>query len=230
MFNNVDNFLQIANKAKKENRLNDDYCAMISMIRKLNDKLYVIVPFIKSDAKVWSNEIKTVPEYWCLIDPVNREVIEFNKTSDKRLNDKELIDNTCDDFFNKEVSKYIVKTKMKYKEYIQNDIKNNELLTYQKEVSRLVNNLNIDDEKVSINDYFYINFEEDINKQVDKLVDLIATVKYNSLTTYYDILFTNIINEYLDNNLINKEKIRLACDMMNTYYPGVDGINNIFNI
>ena len=60
--------------------------------------------------------------------------------------------------------------------------------------------------------------------------DLIASTKYNSLTIYYDVLFTNIIKEYLENNIINQEKIRLACDMMNTYYPGVNGINNIFNI
>ena len=60
------------------------------------------------------------------------------------------------------------------------------------------------------------------------MVDLIAGVKYNSLTTYYDVLFTNIVNEYIDDNKINEEKLNLACEMMNTYYPGVDGISNIF--
>lgn len=65
-------------------------------------------------------------------------------------------------------------------------------------------------------------------KKVDELVDLIAGVKYNSLTTYYDVLFTNIVNEYIDDNKINEEKLNLACEMMNTYYPGVDGISNIF--
>ena len=38
----------------------------------------------------------------------------------------------------------------------------------------------------------------------------------------------NIVNEYIDDNKINEEKINLACEMMNTYYPGVDGISNIF--
>ena len=65
-------------------------------------------------------------------------------------------------------------------------------------------------------------------KKVDELVELIAGVKYNSLTTYYDVLFTNIVNEYINDNKINEEKINLACEMMNTYYPGVDGISNIF--
>ena len=70
--------------------------------------------------------------------------------------------------------------------------------------------------------------DQSFYKKVDELVDLIAGVKYNSLTTYYDVLFTNIVNEYIDDNKINEEKLNLACEMMNTYYPGVDGISNIF--
>lgn len=230
MINNVDIFLELANKVKTENGLNDEYCAMIPMMQELNGKLYVIVPFIKSDAKIWSKEVSEIPEYWCMIDPIKMEVIKFNKTTENNFNEKEIIANTADDSFNKEVSKYVVKTKMKYKEYIQNDIKNNDLLTYQNDVSRLVNNIDLNNEKVSFNDYFYANFENDINEQIDKLVDLIASTKYNSLTIYYDVLFTNIIKEYLENNIINQEKIHLACDMMNAYYPGINGINNIFNI
>ena len=229
MVNNLDNFLSIANKVKLEKGLNDEYCAMLPMIQEKDNKLYVIVPFIKSDAKVWSKENQVVPEYWCMIDLINMGSVEFNKTCDKNFNDNELIPNTSNDSFNKEVSKYVVKAKMRYKEYIQNDIKSNDLLTYQKDVSRLVDNINMNDEKISLNDYFYANFEDDINEQIDKLVDLIALTKYNSLTTYYDLLFTNIINEYLDKNVINQEKIQVACNMMNTYYPGVNGINNIFN-
>ena len=102
------------------------------------------------------------------------------------------------------------------------------MLSYQNKVSSILNSAEIDGKKVSFNDYFYANFEEDINKKIDELVDLIAGVKYNSLITYYDILFTNIVNEYINDNKINEEKINLACEMMNTYYPGVDGINNIF--
>ena len=57
MINNVDKYLEIANKIKKENGLNDDYCAMISMLKKTDDELYVVVPFVKSDEKVWSKNI-----------------------------------------------------------------------------------------------------------------------------------------------------------------------------
>jgi hypothetical protein len=228
MINNVDKYLEIANKIKKENGLNDDYCAMISMLKKTDDELYVVVPFVKSDEKVWSKENEIIPEYWALINPIKMELIEFNKTSEKSFNDKEIIKNHSDDSFNKEVSKYIVQTKLKYKEYIKNDIKNNGLLTYQNDVSKLVSNIN--DEKVSFNDYFYASFEDDINEQIDKLVDLVASVKYNLLTNYYDVLFTDIVNEYISNKKIDNEKLNLACDMMNTYYPGVNGIDNIFNV
>lgn len=228
MINNVDKYLEIANKIKKENGLNDDYCAMISMLKKTDDELYVVVPFVKSDEKVWSKENEIIPEYWALINPIKMELIEFNKTSEKSFNDKEIIKNHSDDSFNKEVSKYIVQTKLKYKEYIKNDIKNNGLLTYQNDVSKLVSNIN--DEKVSFNDYFYASFEDDINEQIDKLVDLVASVKYNLLTNYYDVLFTDIVNEYINNKKIDNEKLNLACDMMNTYYPGVNGIDNIFNV
>lgn len=228
MINNVDKFLEIANKIKKENGLNDDYCAMISMLKKTDNELYVVVPFVKSDEKVWSKENEIIPEYWALINPIKMELIEFNKTSEKSFNDKKIIKNHSDDSFNKEVSKYIVQTKLKYKEYIKNDIKNNGLLTYQNDVSKLVSNVN--DEKVSFNDYFYASFEDDINEQIDKLVDLVASVKYNLLTNYYDVLFTDIVNEYISNKKIDNEKLNLACDMMNTYYPGVNGIDNIFNV
>ena len=228
MINNVDKYLEIANKIKKENGLNDDYCVMISMLKKTDDELYVVVPFVKSDEKVWSKENEIIPEYWALINPIKMELIEFNKTSEKSFNDKEIINNHSDDSFNKEVSKYIVQTKLKYKEYIKNDIKNNGLLTYQNDVSKLVSNIN--DEKVSFNDYFYASFEDDINEQIDKLVDLVASVKYNLLTNYYDVLFTDIVNEYISNKKIDNEKLNLACDMMNTYYPGVNGIDNIFNV
>lgn len=228
MINNVDKYLEIANKIKKENGVNDDYCAMISMLKKTDDELYVVVPFVKSDEKVWSKENEIIPEYWALINPIKMELIEFNKTSEKSFNDKEIIKNHSDDSFNKEVSKYIVQTKLKYKEYIKNDIKNNGLLTYQNDVSKLVSNIN--DEKVSFNDYFYASFEDDINEQIDKLVDLVASVKYNLLTNYYDVLFTDIVNEYISNKKIDNEKLNLACDMMNTYYPGVNGIDNIFNV
>lgn len=225
---NVDKFLGIANKNKEKYGLNDDYCAMISMIRKDNDKLYVVVPFVKSDVKVWEKGSNIVPEYYSVIDPKKMKLLEFNKTMEKSFAINNIKKNSSDGSFEKEISKYIVDTKLKYKNYIRNDIKNNELLSYQNKVSKILNSAEINGEKVSFNDYFYASFEKDINNKIDELIDLIAGVKYNSLTTYYDVLFTNIVNEYINDNEINEEKIKLACEMMNTYYPGLDGIDNIF--
>ena len=75
------------------------------------------------------------------------------------------------------------------------------MLSYQNKVSSILNSTEIDGKHVSFNDYFYANFYEEINKKVDELVDLIAGVKYNSLTIYYDVLFTNIVNEYISNSV-----------------------------
>ena len=225
---NVDKFLGVANKNKEKYGLNDDYCAMISMLREVNNKLYVIVPFIKSDDKVWKKGNNVIPVYYAVIDPKNMELLEFNKTKEKDFAIGDIQENSSDGSFEKEISKYIVDTKLKYKNNIEEDIKNNNVLSYQTKISNLINDIDLDNKKISFNDYFYANFEEDINKKIDELVDLIAGVKYNSLTTYYDILFTNIVNEFINDNKINKEKIQLACEIMNTYYPGIDGINNIF--
>ena len=194
----------------------------------IDDKLYVVVPFVRSDDKVWKKDSGIVPEYYSVIDPKEMKLLEFNKTTEKNFVIKDIKKNNSDGSFDKEISKYIVDTKLKYKNYIKDDIKNNELLSYQNKVSSILNSTEIDGKNVSFNDYFYANFDEEINKKVDELVDLISSVKYNSLTTYYDVLFTNIVNEYINDNKINEEKINLACEMMNTYYPGVDGISNIF--
>lgn len=54
--------------------------------------------------------------------------------------------------------------------------------------------------------------------------------KYGSLTFYYDNLFCQILNKYNNENVIDKEKIKLCIEIMNNYYDGVIGIDNFFNI
>lgn len=228
MKNNLDKYLKIANEAKKENSINDEFIALIPMLKVVNGKLYVAVTFVKSNDNIWDKEEGIVPEYWCLIDINNDQLVEFNKTTDKSFNDDAIITNNSDDSFNKEISKYVVKTKMKYKELIKNDITNVEELSFQNKVEKLIKNIKVDDEFVSFNDYFYSNYENDLNEQIDKLVDLIAATKYNSLTTYYEILFNNIVDEYSKNKIVNVDKIKLAFDMMNSYYQGVNGLENLF--
>ncbi len=230
MVNNIDKYLEIANKNKVKYGLNDEYCALIPMLRTVDGRLYVVVPFVKVEEKVWDKGNDIISEYWSVIDPVSRELIEFNRTSEKSFIVGEVIKNHGDDSINKEISKYVISTKLKYKEYIEKDLKNSSVLSYQQKVEDLVKSLNINGEEIPLGDYFYATSEEEIDNQVDKLIDLIATAKYNSLTKYYDILFTNILDEFVNDKYVNNEKIYLACEMMNTYYPGIDAIDNIFNV
>ena len=54
--------------------------------------------------------------------------------------------------------------------------------------------------------------------------------KYNSITYYYDVLFNQVINTYKQENVADKEKLKLCMEIMNNYYDGVIGIDNFFNI
>lgn len=61
--------------------------------------------------------------------------------------------------------------------------------------------------------------------EIDKSVDLIVASKYNSITTYYDVLFDNIVSEY-----VNENKIKVASEIISLYYSGLDAIENLFNL
>lgn len=71
--------------------------------------------------------------------------------------------------------------------------------------------------------------EEDIKAKVKDLVDILIYSKYGSITFYYDQIFNDIINEYQKDKVIDKEKIKLCIEIMNNYYDGVIGIDNLFN-
>ena len=71
---------------------------------------------------------------------------------------------------------------------------------------------------------------EDSLKNIEELVMVLVREKYNSITVYYDHLFSQIINEYKLNKSIDKEKVKLCIEIMNNYYDGVIGIKNFFNI
>lgn len=90
--------------------------------------------------------------------------------------------------------------------------------------------MEIDGEKVNINDYLLSNLEEDIKEKIDDLVDILVQSKYGSITFYYDNLFNQIIKDYKKDGTIRKDKIKLCIEIMNNYYDGVIGIDNFFNI
>ena len=225
---NLDKYLNIVNDEKIKKGLTN-YIPLYPMLRVENEKLYVGVMLTEKSDNVWSKEEHIKPEYWVLIDIYEDKIIEFNKTEDKDFVIGNLIPKSTDNK-QQEISKYTVKKTLQYKNYLINDIKNEELPLQKKLSNILGSEMEIDGEKVNINDYLLSNLEEDIKSKINDLVDILIQSKYGSITFYYDQLFTNIVNSYKKDNIIDNKKIKLCIEIMNNYYDGVIGIDNLFNI
>lgn len=140
-------------------------------------------------------------------------MIDINKTNDQ-----------------KELSIYEMKKIEEYTNYLLNDIKNDNL-PIQKKLAVVVGNwIDIDGEKVNINDYIMANIEDDVRGKIKELVDIVIRSKYSNITLYYDILFNNIVEEYKNTNNINYDLIDSCIEIMNNYYGGIVGIKNLFNV
>lgn len=225
---NLDKYLNITNDEKIKRGL-ETYIPLYPMLRAVGDKLYVAVMLTAEDDNVWSIDGSVKPEYWVLIDTDTDEILEFNKTSDKDF----VIGNVIPKNFEnkqKEISKYTVEKTLQYKNYLINDIKNEQLPLQKKLSAILGNKMEIAGEKVNLNDYLLSNLEEDIKTKVNDLVDILIQSKYGSITFYYDQLFNSILNEYKNNKTINKDRMKLCIEIMNNYYDGVICIDNVFNI
>lgn len=225
---NLDKYLNIVNDEKIKKGLTN-YIPLYPMLRVENEKLYVGVMLTEKSDNVWSKEEHIKPEYWVLIDIYEDKIIEFNKTEDKDFVIGNLIPKSTDNK-QQEISKYTVKKTLQYKNYLINDIKNEELPLQKKLSNILGSEMEIDGERVNINDYLLSNLEEDIKSKINDLVDILIQSKYGSITFYYDQLFTNIVNSYKKDNIIDNKKIKLCIEIMNNYYDGVIGIDNLFNI
>ncbi len=223
----MDKYLEIANKEKEKRGLND-YVPLYPMLRIDGSNLYIGIMLTHKNEQVWDKDSQIKPNYWLLIDIKNNEILEFNATKNNDFVKSNLINKEIDNK-QKEISKYIVSKKLQYKEYLKEDIKNDNLPIQQKLAEVFNNEFIIDGEKININDYVYANMEQDLTQKIDELVDLVVVSKYNYLTLYYDNLFKQIIEEYKNNNYIDKNKIKLCCEIMNNYYDGVIGIDNFFN-
>lgn len=230
MMNNLklDKYLNIANDEKLKRKL-DRYIPLYPLLRLENDKLYVGVLLTSDEDNVWDKNESIKPEYWVLIDPVTDEVVSFNKTEEKDFVIGELIKKDVSQK-EKEISKYTVEKTLEYQNYLINDIRNEKLPIQNKLSSIMGNDITLDNEKVNINDYLLSHLEEDIKEKVKDLVDILVSSKYGAITFYYNELFTDIINEYCNDNKIDIDKIKLCIDLINYYYDGVIGIDNFFNI
>lgn len=224
----LENYLEIVNNEKLKKGL-DDYTPLYPMLRVEDNKLYIGVMLTEKTANVWDKDSQIKPEYWTLIDTNDNSILEFNETKSKDFVVGNLIEKITENK-QKEISKYEISKRLQYKEYFMEDIKNDELPIQQKLSSILNNEIEVDGEKVKINDYIIANIEKDITDKVNELVDLLVMSKYNSITIYYDNLFKQIVDIYKKDNVIDKEKIKLCIEVMNSYYDGVIGIDNFFNI
>ena len=196
----LDKYLNIVNEEKIKRGL-ENYIPLYPMFRVDNDKLYVSVMLTEDKDNVWSKDEHIKSEYWVLIDINNDKILEFNKTDDKDFVIGNLIPKNTDDR-KQELSKYTVQKTLQYKNYLINDIKNEEL-PLQKKLSAVLNSeMDIDGEKVNINDYLLSNLEEDIKSKINDLVDILIQSKYGSITFYYDQLFNTIANNYKNDKIM----------------------------
>ena len=225
---NLDKYLNIVNQEKEKRGLTT-YIPLYPMLRVENEKLYVGVMLTDEKDPVWSMDKQIKPEYWVLIDVNEEKILEFNKTAEKDFVVGNFIPKNNDNK-QQEISKSTVEKTLQYKNYLIEDIKNEELPLQKKLSSILGSEMEIDGEKVNINDYLLSNLEEEIKTKINDLVDILVQSKYGAITFYYDHLFTQIIHEYKSTKVIDHEKMKLCIEIMNHYYDGVIGIDNFFNI
>lgn len=225
---NLDKYLNVANEEKIKRKL-DTYIPLYPMFRVYNNKLYVVVMLTEENDNVWDIDGNVKAEYWILIDPITFEIVEFNKTEVKDFVIGDIIPKDTDKK-QKELSEYTVKKILQYKNYFINDIKNEQLPIQKKLSSIFKDEFEVNGEKIDFNDYLISNLEEDIKMKINELVDVIVYSKYGSITFYYDQLFNTIIKEYQDDNIIDKDKIKLCIELINYYYDGVICIDNMFNL
>ena len=226
--NNLDTYLNLVNEVKKEKGL-DNYIPLYPMLRVEDGKLFVAVLLVKETDNIWNSEEAIKASYWVLIDVNDNKIIEFNKIDDKDYVNGELINKELNDH-KKEMSMYLVDKTLKYKEYLINDIKNDNLPLQNKVIESLNNEIEIDGEKVNLKEYLFANIESEVSNKINELVDLIMKEKYNSIIVLYEVLVKTIITDYKNKNVIDEDKINLCIEIMNNYYEGVSGINNLFNI
>ena len=136
---NLDKYLNIVNDEKIKKGLTT-YIPLYPMLRVENEKLYVGVMLTEEKDNVWSKEEHIKPEYWVLIDIDEDKIVEFNKTEDKDFVIGNLVPKNTDNK-QQEISKYTVKKTLQYKNYLINDIKNEEL-PLQKKLSKNINVFN----------------------------------------------------------------------------------------
>lgn len=223
----LDKYLNIVNEEKIKRGLNN-YVPLYPMIRIEENKMYIGVLLTKMEDKVWDIDGNVKPSYWILIDIDKETITEFNETEKKDFVIGKII-NKNNNYKQKEISKYTIKKTLQYENYIMEDIKKERLPIQEKLNSLQKNSLEIDGEKVNINEYLLSTIEEELKTKIKEIINILVRSKYSIITFYYDNLFNEILNIYKIEKRIDKEKLKLIIEIMNNYYDGVLYINNFFN-
>ena len=223
-----DKYLNMVNDEKKKYGL-ETFIPLYPMLRIQDGKLYVVVGLVDDDDIVWTKDGKTKPEYWVLIDINSDKILEFNKTEEKDFILGKPTEKVYGDH-EKEISKYTIEKTLQYKEYFKNDFIKFQTPFQAKLINMLGEEVIIDGDKVNLNEYVYSNIEKDIDEKINELVKMLLWDKYGSIIFYYDLLYSQVINEYKDNKKINNNSVKLCSELMNDYYPGVLFVEDLFNI
>lgn len=224
---NFDKYLDVVNEEKKKYGL-ENYSPLYPMFRMENGNLFVAIMLVSDDDDVWDKKVNVKPKYWALLDIMEEKIVCFNKTEEKDFVLGNIIEKTYDDS-EKEISKYKLLKTIEYKNYLKKDIKNFEMPIQEKLGKLLGKEINLDGEKINIDDYVFANIEEKLDDRINKFVEMILWVKYDSIIYYYDLLFKNIIEEFKEKK-VDLKKLKLCIEVMNNYYPGVKYIDNLFNL
>ncbi len=208
---------------------------LFPMLRKDGDKL-LLGSLIEENNKELFNRKKVVrPNYWIILDNKDFSLVELNKTEDKDYMDTSIIplDKEFDDTFreeSKKLEKFSIDKKVQYKEYLMKDIANEITNAHNKILNNIDNTLIVDNKKINATEYLLANVEEDIDKKTKEIVEFIVINKYSAIIYYYQTLIEEILNEYNNTNNINVDKMKLASNILDTYYGEVYGIKYFFNI
>ena len=205
------------------------------MLRKEGSKL-LLGSLIELPNEELNEKNKAVrPKYWIILDINDYSLIELNKTSEKDYMKSDIIplDREYDDTFKnkmKELENYSINKTVQYREYLMEDIKNEIINTQSKILSTINNTLIVDNNKVKATDYLISNIEEEIDKQIKELVNIIVSNKYSTIIYYYQSLIQEILEEYKITNNINIDKMKLASTILDTYYGESCGVKYFYNI
>ena len=224
--------ISIGSKFVEEKKI-EDGMILYPMLRVEDEILKIAIMIETKDEKLWNEKKMKRPHYWATFDINDKSLIELNDayTKDYMKTDNIPLDLEYEDPWrikNEEFDKFIIDKQIQYKEYLLKDIKQ-ELNNYSDILDAVDNKLIIDNEKVDAKDYILANIEDEVVEKAKDLTELVATGAFSFIDKYYQTIWNEIREEYIESGTINREKMDLASNIMDKYYGDKYGIKDLFN-